>query len=231
MNTLLFHFSGGSDSWLIIIVIVVVLLYLVMRNNGNGKNKGKKPATPVTRKKRKTLEEARAEGIKEGILLEAGFDDITPNSSMTISSWAFDKAQTANVIVIDNKAQGIICYHPGYTFVEKLQTIATKFRNEQNKGTKDGNFMRQYYDVYCLLDSPEVIKFIGTPEYFAHKERRFPKPDFEIPLNKNEAFLLTSEQLRKDFSERYKATATLYYQGQPAFDDLITRINSYLDKL
>jgi len=150
---------------------------------------------------------------------------------MTISSWAFDKAQTANVIVIDNKAQGIICYHPGYTFVEKLQTIATKFRNEQNKGTKDGNFMRQYYDVYCLLDSPEVIKFIGTPEYFAHKERRFPKPDFEIPLNKNEAFLLTSEQLRKDFSERYKATATLYYQGQPAFDDLITRINSYLDKL
>ena len=163
--------------------------------------------------------------------MEAGFDDVTPNSSMTISSWAFDKAQTTKISIMDNKAQDIICYHPGYTLVEKLQTIATKYRNEQIGKTEPVNFMRQYYDVYCLLDSPEVIKFIGSPEYFAHKEKRFPKQDLEISVQKNEAFLLSSEQLRKDFKERYKASATLYHQGQPPFDELIKRIGLYLDKL
>lgn len=170
----------------------------------------------------------RIEGIKEGILLEAGFDDVTPNRSLTISSWAYDRAQSAKVNIIDNKAKSIICYHPGYTLVEKLQTIATKFRNEQANGTKGVNFMRQYYDVYCLLDSQEVLDFIGTPEYLVHKKRRFPKPDFEIPIRKNEAFLLSSAAIRKDFSERYKITASLYYQGQPPFDELIDRITKHL---
>lgn len=49
--------------------------------------------------------------IKEGILLEAGFDNVTPNSSLTISSWAFDKAQEAKVDILDNRAQEIIYYH------------------------------------------------------------------------------------------------------------------------
>ncbi len=69
------------------------------------------------------------EGIKEGILLEAGFDQVTPNSKVTISSWAFERAkQNTAIDIIDNRAFDIICYNPGYTFVEKLQTIATKFR-------------------------------------------------------------------------------------------------------
>ena len=73
----------------------------------------------------------QVEGAKEGILLEAGFDDITPNSAISISSWAYDKAIESKVNIADNRAADIICYHPGYTLVEKLQTIATKFRNEQ----------------------------------------------------------------------------------------------------
>jgi hypothetical protein len=170
-------------------------------------------------------------GIKDGILLEAGFDDVTPNSSLTISSWTLDKAEEAKVDIIDNKAYEIICYHPGYTLVEKLQTIATKFRNEQTKEAKGVNFMRQYYDVYCLLDSPKVLAFIGTPEYVAHKKKRFPNPDLEIPIHKNEAFLLSSLDTRKDFAARYKSTAALYYQGQPDFDELIKRIAIYIEKL
>lgn len=170
-------------------------------------------------------------GIKEGILLEAGFDDITPNSPLTISSWAYDKALEANVDLIDNRAIDIICYHPGYTLVEKLQTIATKYRNEQTSGNKGVNFMRQYYDVYCLLNSAEVQDFIGTHEYNAHKEKRFPKPDLEIPIHKNEAFLLASKEIREDFKRRYKSTTALYYQGQPEFDELIERIGKYVGKL
>jgi hypothetical protein len=169
--------------------------------------------------------------MKEGILLEAGFDDVTPNKTITISSWAYDRAIESKVEIIDNRALDSICYHPGYTLVEKLQTIATKFRNEQGKGVKGVNFMRQYYDVYCLLGSPEVIEFIGSEEYQAHKEKRFPTVDFEIPISKNEAFLLSSPEIRADFTARYKTTAALYYQGQPPFDELIERIAKHIKKM
>ena len=173
----------------------------------------------------------KVDGIKEGILLEAGFDNVKPNNPLTISSWALDKAQAVKIDIEDNKAHEIFCYHPGYTLVEKLQTIATKFRNEQAFGTKSINLMRQYYDVYCLLNSKEVQAFIGTHEYIAHKVRCFPKADLGIPIYKNEAFLLSSKEIRQDFTSRYKATAALYYQGQPDFEDLLKRIKAYAEKL
>lgn len=109
------------------------------------------------------------DGLKEGILLEAGFDTVTPNNRITISSWAYDKAAgNAAVAITDNRALQIACYHPGYTFVEKLQTIATKFRQEREDNKTYPNLMRQYYDVYCLLANPQVQAFIGTEEYNTH---------------------------------------------------------------
>lgn len=48
-----------------------------------------------------------------------------------VGNWAFDKAiQIKGITVKDNRAIEIACYDQGYTFVEKLQTIATKFRQE-----------------------------------------------------------------------------------------------------
>lgn len=173
----------------------------------------------------------KVDGVKEGILLEAGFDNVTPNAPLTISSWALDRALEAKVDIENNKAVDIICYHPGYTLVEKLQTIATKYRNEQTNGLSGVNFMRQYYDVYCLLGSVEVVAFIGTAEYQLHKERRFPKLDYEIPIHQNEAFLLSSAQIRADFITRYKATEALYYQGQPPFEELLQRIAQHINEL
>lgn len=171
------------------------------------------------------------EGIKAGILLEAGFDRVTPNEKLTISSWAYDRAVAQGVDVLDNRAKDVACYNPGYTFVEKLQTIATKFRREQETGNTSVNFMRQYYDVYSLLAHEDVKAFIGTPEYVAHKEERFPKPDFAIPINENEAFLLNDKELRDSFSKRYTETVALYYNGQPDFDELLARIHQHIDKL
>lgn len=175
----------------------------------------------------------KVEGLKEGILLEAGFIVIAPCHELKISSWTYDKAIAMDGInIIDNRAVGIRCYHPGYTFVEKLQTIATKFRNEQeDRGAKKVNFMRQYYDVYCLLDNEEVLKFIGTTEYLQHKEKHFPTEDFSIPISKNEAFLLSDKRIRDDFKSRYKQTKALYYKGQPEFDDLITKIAQHIQML
>lgn len=171
-------------------------------------------------------------GVKDGILLEAGFDRVTPNFPLTISSWAYEKAKENKTIeIIDNRAIDIICYHPGFTFVEKLQTIVTKFRQEQTDGIFRSNLMRQYYDIYCLLENEEVRKFIGTPEYEAHKKERFPTVDLEIPIAENMAFLLSDTDLSFQFRKRYEATAALYYKGQPDFNQVMDRIRINLKDL
>jgi Nucleotidyl transferase AbiEii toxin, Type IV TA system len=172
------------------------------------------------------------DGVKEGILLEAGFDTVTPNKNLTISSWAFDKAVDNTAIsILDNRAVDITCYHPGYTFVEKLQTIATKFRQEQMDGKERLNYLRQYYDVACLLGNKDVQQFIGTEEYQAHKKARFPKKDFEIPIVTNEAFLLSDATLRQSFKSRYEKTNKLYYKGQPPFEEILNTIHQNIGKL
>lgn len=171
------------------------------------------------------------EGVKEGILLEAGFDTVTPNTNLTISSWAFDEAAGASVEITDNRAVDITCYHPGYTFVEKLQTIATKFRQEQEDKQERPNYMRQYYDVARLLSNEEVQQFIGTEEYQAHKKKRFPSKDFVVPVTENEAFLLTDASLRDTFKKRYEKTKKLYYKGQLPFDEIMDIIKMNIGKL
>mgnify|MGYP003584002456 CR=1 FL=1 len=149
----------------------------------------------------------------------------------TISSWTYEHAKASGINILDNRAIDIACYHPGYTFVEKLQNIATKFRKEQEGGSTKVNFMRQYYDIYCLLENKQVLDFIGTEAYFKHKEKRFPKADKEISIDQNQAFILSDETLRNSFVERYQKTAALYYNGQPAFDKLMERLKKYLDQL
>ena len=113
----------------------------------------------------------------------------------------------------------------------QLYTIATKFRQEQEDGTQKPNYMRQYYDVYCLLEHPQVLGFIGTAEYTEHKEKRFPKKDFEIPIAENEAFLPKDFKVRASFKKRYESTKALYYDGQPDFDSILDRIRSFIEKL
>lgn len=172
------------------------------------------------------------EGVKEGILLEAGYDNVAPNKSLMISSWAYERARnTSGVEIIDNRALDVLCYDYRYTFVEKLQTIATKFRKEMETGAVATNYMRQYYDVYYLLGDKAVQEFIGTKEYLEHKEERFPNDDFAIPVNKNEAFLLSNPTVREKMKKRYEATKALYYNGQPKFEYILKRIQEYIDKL
>lgn len=161
-------------------------------------------------------------GLKEGILLEVGFDDVSPNSPRTISSWAYGFAAD-KVDIRDNRAIDVACYHAGYTFVEKLQTISTKFRKQQADGSFPANFMRHYYDIYRLLGEPTVQDFIGTEAYTAHKNRRFPKSDNQT-LAENEAFLLSNAETRQTYTQAYDQSRALYYKSQPTFDDIMDAI-------
>jgi hypothetical protein len=172
---------------------------------------------------------SRIGDIKDGILLEAGFDDVTPNTPKEISSWMYDHA-TDQVAVIDNRAKGVACYDPGYTFVEKLQTISTKYRQQQKDKKFPPNFLRHYYDVYSLLDRPEVQAFIGTDDYIAHKNRRFRSLDNKN-IAKNEAFILNDPETRKSYAGSYAKTSALYYGSKPNFEQMLQRIGNYISRL
>ena len=161
-------------------------------------------------------------GVRDGVLLEVGFDNVNPNSPHTISSWAYDHA-VEKVKVADNRAIDVACYHPGYTFVEKLQTLSTKYRRQQEEGSSPDDFMRHYYDVYCLLDEQQVRDFIGTKEYAAHKKKRFRGADNPV-LAENEAFLLTDTAVRESYARAYDRSRALFYRAQPHFDAILAAL-------
>lgn len=168
--------------------------------------------------------------VKDGVLLEVGFDDTTPDHEVTISSWTLDHALKQGVPVVDNRANNVKCYCPEYTFVEKLQTISTKFRQQQQDGTLPTNFLRHYYDVHQLLDEPEVQRFIRTQEYKERKRKRFRTGD-NVRIAENEAFLLRDRQTRALYEAEYKKTASLYYKGQVPFEDILQRITDNMARL
>jgi len=85
------------------------------------------------------------------------------------------------------------------------------------------NFMRHYYDVYCLLGAKDVQSFIGTDDYFAHKQKRFRNDDV-ADLSRNDAFLLKDGTTRRAYASAYAATRALYYREQVPFEAILERI-------
>jgi hypothetical protein len=169
------------------------------------------------------------EGLREGVLLEVGFDAVAPNEPKDISSWMYDYA-AGKVDIIDNRANAVPCYDPGYTFVEKLQTVSTKFRNQQRDGSDPVEFMRHYYDIYELLERPEVQKFIGTDAYKAHKQARFRQADNQN-IAKNEAFILSDAKTRALYANAYERGSALYYAEKPSFDEIQAEIQQLIADL
>lgn len=169
------------------------------------------------------------EDLRDGVLLEAGFARVTPNAAKDISSWAYDYA-VGKVDIIDNQAKAVACYDPGYTLVEKLQTISTKFRKQQETGELPSDFMRHYYDVHSLLRRPEVQAFIGTEAYKVHKRNHFPKADNQ-DIAANEAFLLSDAKTRAAYTKAYAIGSALYYGDRPTFDQVLNEISASIDRL
>lgn len=170
------------------------------------------------------------EGLREGVLLEVGFDTVAPNAPKDISSWLYDRAVASNVDVIDNRAKAVPCYGPGYTFVEKLQTVSTKFRKQQADQSDPVGFMRHYYDIHELLKQPSVQQFIGTGAYKSHKRARFRQSDNQN-IAENEAFILSDAKTRSLYTDAYKRSGALYYAGKPTFEQILAEIGKWADKL
>lgn len=173
-------------------------------------------------------------GLKEGVLLEIGFDTTTPNKPINISSWALDKAQnTSGVDVKDNSAKGVVCYEPKHTFVEKLQAVVKKFKQykdgKKGKGNLPENFIRHYYDLYQLIDREDVQEFIGTSQYNEFKKERFKSLDTKV--SNSEALKLSNKEDRDLFEKEYNRSADLYYNGRPTLEEMIQRFAKDLERL
>ncbi len=146
-----------------------------------------------------------AVGLKEGILLEVGFNRTTPNQSQLVSSWAYDRAAaTTGVTFICNRAKDVPCYETKYTFVEKLQAVVRKFRlfKESKQGANlAANFIRHYYDLYQLINRSDVQQFIGTQEYEDFKKERFGGDDTRVATS--DALKLSDPDDRALFEKEY----------------------------
>lgn len=171
------------------------------------------------------------EALKEGILFEVGLDKTTPFEEKDISSWAYEKAMEAQVDVVDNRAKKVKCYLPEYTFVEKLQTISTKYRkNKNNQVESPVNFIRHYYDLYMLLGSERVIQFIQTDTFREYKKEKFGQAD-DPDIRRNPAFLLADVGEMEQFSGLYNKKSEIYFGNHPPFQEIIDKIKSYADLL
>ena len=167
--------------------------------------------------------------LKEGIVLELGFDQTVPNIDCKIISLAMEKAQSLNLPIIDNRVTAC-CYVPEYTFVEKLQTISTKYRLQQENRIMPVIFLRHYYDIYKLLENERVLDFIGSNEYIAHKTKRFRARD-EKNLSKNLAFTIPDQTTRELYAKEFRDKSAMYFGKQPEFNDILKRIFKYINQL
>jgi hypothetical protein len=166
------------------------------------------------------------EGVKDGILLEVDFDTVAPNRQCNISSWAYERAAAAGIDKLaGNRAMSVACYEPGYTLVEKLQTISTKYR----KHRKTAACPRTSCDTTIMSTA-----CWGTSRSRSSSGRQlissFPAAE-DKDIAKNEAFVLSDEAVRATYASAYAETSALYYQGQPPFADLLARIKEYAPTL
>lgn len=168
--------------------------------------------------------------LKDGVILELGFDQTTPNIPCNITSWVFEKALSFNLNILDNRAKNVLCYCPEYTFVEKLLAISTKYRLQQAHQQIPINFLRHYYDIYKLLENERVINFIGTDAYKAHKQSRFRTND-QINIPENQAFIISDKQSRQLYSNEFVKKSSIYFGQQPTFDAVLQRIAKFTNML
>lgn len=160
--------------------------------------------------------------IKEGILLELGFDKVTPNTNKDISSWVFERSHLKS---IDNRAIGIVCYNPEYTFIEKMDAVIRKYKKYRDTNKVSENFFRHYYDLYCLLGETKIQNFIGTQNYESYKKERI--KNLSASVRNHPAFSLKNLEIRNLFKKEYNKQRDLYYKGQIPFEKILNRLSNY----
>lgn len=176
----------------------------------------------------------RTPNLRAEVLLEAGFDKTAPNEPRDFDSWALERAREKKADVHDNRALGVRCFDPEYTFVDKIQTICRRFRQhrDRNEPEKDKPqfFLRHYYDLYMLLEVPRVKAFIGTDEYEAYKKQKLKTTD-AAEFATRQAFMLEKPEIYALFEKEFQAMNAMLTPPRPKFADIMARIRERAPKL
>ncbi len=172
-------------------------------------------------------------GLRQEVLLEAGFARTVPNEPRDFTSWALDRALEAKLDVVDNRARGVMCFNPEYTFVDKLQTICRRFRQHRDRNhalnDRPREFLRHYFDLFKLLEVERVRQFIGTPDYEAYKKKKLRGADVQEFVSKA-AFILPDEKAYRLFEEEFEVMNTLLLSPGPTFKELVERLRENAPK-
>jgi hypothetical protein len=170
-----------------------------------------------------------APALKPEVLLEVGFARTTPNEPRDITSWALERALSAGVDVIDNRATEVRCFNPEYTFVDKLQTICRRFRQHRDRNEEKDRprqFMRHYYDLYKLLELERVREFVGTKEYEEYKKDKLRGLDAQ-EFAARTAFRITDDKTYRFFEQEFASIKDLLLSPGPTFKELMDRIRAH----
>jgi hypothetical protein len=172
---------------------------------------------------------APAPGLRPEVLLEVGFARTAPNEPREVTSWALERALQAKVAVVDNRATGVKCFNPEYTFVDKLQTICRRFRQHRERneeGDRPRRFLRHYYDLYKLLELGRVVNFIGTPAYLAYRREKIRGAD-ALEFESRSAFRIRDAETYRLFEKEFDSIHYLLLSKGPTFKDVIDRIRAH----
>lgn len=167
-------------------------------------------------------------GLKQEVLLEVGFAQTAPNEPRDFTSWALDRVFQVKFDVIDNRAMGVKCFNPEYTFVDKLQTICKRFRQYRDRNEerdRPRQFLRHYYDLYKLLEMERVKKFIGTAEYETYKKDKLRGQD-AAEFSSRDAFTLPDEKMYQLFEKEFASLNNLLLSPGPTFQELLHRLRT-----
>ncbi|MFH1618622.1 MAG: nucleotidyl transferase AbiEii/AbiGii toxin family protein [bacterium] len=172
-------------------------------------------------------------GLKPEVLLEVGFDKTAPNEPRDFSSWALDRVLKTGLDVTDNRARGVRCFNPEYTFVDKLQTICRRFRQHRGRNDPEKDkprlFLRHYYDLYMLLGVLRVKEFIGTAGYEEYKKQKLKTLDAR-EFETRDAFTLNDPKTYALFEKDFGHMDTLLLAPGPTFKGLIERLREHAPK-
>jgi hypothetical protein len=119
------------------------------------------------------------------------------------------------------------------TFVEKMFAIHGKVEAFKNAGQPIGSYARHYYDLFCLVQRPEVLAMLRSEEYAAIQAdydristQHFPKsyvPPPEMSFAKSDA-LFPSGALRAAIAADFEAQCRILCLGpSPTWDEVETR--------
>jgi hypothetical protein len=86
-------------------------------------------------------------------------------------------------------------------------------------------------DPACsLLRRSDVQAFIGTDAYKVHKKKRF-RPADDPDITRNQAFVLADPATREVYAKAYAESTTLYFGEKPTFEEILTEIGKWGDRL